>query len=274
MSRSTPTGWAKAARPSTPDGTPRPYADSTMDEMKEELAKLVAEQAAEGVWTTPAIEEKLRIKALGTKLAKTGDPRRSFVIEQARRCKHIATAGDLASTLVSPACSPSQSRPRCSARWRASSRRSTRATVEDEFVLGLRDVAGAEHAATEAHVLADDAHLLAKVRAREGSDLAAARDEEAGRSPYSLADTSTVGRLQLGSRRPLRVSLAGLVVLNALVEATVRVVHGIRGLSRAARRTRRRGSSRRWLTTSAIVPRSGTADRLDVLSMLVATYCK
>jgi hypothetical protein len=80
-----------------------PMPDSTMDEMKEELAKLVAAQAAEDVWTTPAMEEKLRIKALGTKLAKTGDPKAQlFVVEQARLCKHIATAGDLASTLVFP----------------------------------------------------------------------------------------------------------------------------------------------------------------------------
>src|SRR5580700_4451421 len=72
-----------------------------IEKAKEELAKLVAAQPAEDVWTTPAMEEKLRIRALGKQLAKTGDREaQRFVAEQARLCKHVNTAGDLALALT------------------------------------------------------------------------------------------------------------------------------------------------------------------------------
>jgi hypothetical protein len=74
---------------------------TAMKEAKEELAKLVAAQAAEDVWTTPAMNEKIRIEKLARQLAKTGDPEaQRFVAEQVTLCKHVNTAGDMARALT------------------------------------------------------------------------------------------------------------------------------------------------------------------------------
>jgi hypothetical protein len=75
----------------------------SIEQAKEGLAKLVAAQPAEDVWTTPAMEEKLRIKALATQLAKSGDREaQRFVAHQVSLCTHLTTAGEMAFTLIFP----------------------------------------------------------------------------------------------------------------------------------------------------------------------------